>query len=78
MISLQNRLWICAQNDDGKFISTYAKGAAASEDIAESILPWLAVTYRAGRTNQNDVDTVKETIPNRMKYFNREIAINFP
>jgi len=72
------REWICAENDDRKFISTYARDNPGREDVAESVLPWLAVTYRANRINQNDVNTIKGTIPNRIAYFNRKISIVFP
>jgi hypothetical protein len=72
------REWICAENDDRKFISTYSRDNPGREDVAESVLPWLAVTYRSSRINQNDANTVKRTIPNRISYFNRKLSITFP
>lgn len=72
------REWICAENDDRKFISTYSRDNPGREDVAESVLPWLAVRYRSNRINQNDVNTIRSTIPNRMSYFDRKISIRFP
>ena len=72
------REWICAENDDRKFISTYARDNPAREDVAESVLCWLAVKYRSNRIDQNSVSTIKRTIPNRMAYFDRKISIRFP
>lgn len=72
------REWICAENDDRKFISTYSRDNPGREDVAESALPWLAVRYRSNRINQNDVNTIRSTIPNRMAYFDRKISIRFP
>jgi len=72
------REWICAENDDRKFISTYSRDNPAREDVAESVLPWLAVRYKSNRINQNDLNTIRRTIPNRMAYFDRKISIRFP
>jgi len=70
--------WIQAQNDDQNFISTYSRDNLESEDVAESVLPWLAVRYRSNRINQTDANTITSTIPNRMAYFDRKISIKFP
>ena len=40
--------WLAAQTADGGFISTYARDNPTREDVAESVLPWLAVRYRSG------------------------------
>ncbi|MFW6224442.1 MAG: hypothetical protein ACOC4R_02150, partial [Bacteroidota bacterium] len=61
--------WIEAQDIDGAYISTYAKDYPEREDIAESFLPWLAVRYRRDRISDDDYNTITETIPNRLKYF---------
>ena len=78
LISLQAREWICAENKDGNFISTYARDYPDREDITESVVPWLAVTYRSSRMDQAKVDTVKKTIPNRISYLTGKISIIFP
>ncbi len=61
--------WIIAQGLDPNFISTYAKENPEREDIAESFLPWLAVRYRSDRISEADYNTIIQTIPNRLSYF---------
>lgn len=61
--------WIAAQSADGVFISTYARDNPTREDIAESLLPWLAVRYRSARISQSLATTIQQAIPNRMAYF---------
>ncbi|MEA1887268.1 MAG: T9SS type A sorting domain-containing protein [Bacteroidota bacterium] len=61
--------WINAQTLDGTFISTYARDNPEREDIAESFLPWLAVRYRSDRISEDDYNTIVQTIPNRLQYF---------
>jgi len=66
--------WINAQNLDEEFISTYAKDNPTREDIAESFLPWLAVRYRQSNISESDYNSIVQTIPNRLAYFDN---INF-
>ena len=73
-IYLKKREWICAQNIDGKYISTYAKDKP-QEDLAESILPWVAITYRAERQKKNTIKTIRKTIPNRLRYFDQKLSL---
>lgn len=61
--------WISAQNLDDEFISTYAEANPTTEDIAESFLTWLAVRYRADVISSQDYNTITQTIPNRLSYF---------
>jgi hypothetical protein len=61
--------WVAAQNADPTFISTYARDNPQREDIAESVLPYLAATYRRARISQQLFDTITTTIPNRNAYF---------
>lgn len=61
--------WITAQELDGAYISSYAKDYPEREDIAESFLPWLAVRYRRDRISEDDYNTIIQTIPNRLQYF---------
>jgi len=72
------REWICAENDDRKFISTYSRDNPAREDVAESVLPWLAVKFRSNRISQNDASKIRRTIPNRIAYFDKKLTIVFP
>lgn len=64
--------WIAAQKADDSFISTYARDYPQQEDVAESFLCWLAVTYRSDRISEKDADKIKKTIPNRIAYFDRQ------
>lgn len=66
--------WINAQNLDGEFISTYAEDNPTTEDVAESFLPWLAVRYRQSNISASDYNTIVQTIPNRLAYFD---SLNF-
>ncbi len=61
--------WVEARELDGAYISTYAKDYPEREDIAESFLPWLAVRYRRDRISDDDYNTIIQTIPNRLQYF---------
>jgi len=61
--------WIAAQAKDVNFISTYARDNPRTEDVAESFLTWLAVRYRSTRITQALANTILQTIPNRMAYF---------
>jgi hypothetical protein len=64
--------WRAAQAADPEFISTYAESNPTREDIAESFLTYLAIRYRADRISQADYDTITQTIPNRIAYFDAQ------
>lgn len=70
--------WLAAQSADGEFISTYAADYPNREDIAESFLMYLAVHYRADRISQALKETVSQTIPNRIAYFNDQAFDLYP
>ena len=61
--------WLAAQAADGEFISTYALNHPGREDIAESFLPYLAVRHRSDRISPSLANTIAQTIPNRIAYF---------
>ena len=61
--------WLSAQAKDVNFISTYARDNPAREDVAESVLPWLAVRYRASRISSAQITKIQRAIPNRLAYF---------
>ena len=63
--------WRTAQMADGHFISDYARDYPEQEDIAESFLPYLAVRYRSNRISPFYEQTVLETMPNRIAYFDQ-------
>ncbi len=66
--------WLAAQVADGAFISTYARSHPLREDVAESVVTWLALRYRTDRISGADEQTIADTIPNRLAYFDRVIA----
>lgn len=70
--------WLAAQTADGTFISTYARDFPDREDIAESFLPYLAIRYRPDRISQSLADTILQTIPNRIAYFDNQSFNMYP
>jgi len=60
--------WLAAQSADNVFISTYAQDFPMREDVAESVVPYLAVRCRADRISVSLRDTILNTIPNRIAY----------
>ena len=70
--------WLAAQTADGEFISTYARDFPDREDIAESFLVYLAVRYRSDRISQSLENTILQTIPNRINYFDNQSFNMYP
>ena len=61
--------WVEARQADGVAISTYARDNPATEDVSESLGPYLAVRHRADRIPSETADAIRATMPNRIKYF---------
>lgn len=70
--------WLAAQNNDNNFISTYGRDYPNREDIAESFLTYLAVEYRSDRISQELFNSIVQTIPNRINYFNNQSFNMYP
>ena len=70
--------WLDAQIADCEFISEYARDNPIREDIAESYLPYLAVTYRSDRISPGLKKTIENAIPNRIKYFDSQNFNMYP
>ena len=64
--------WLAAQRADPTFISTYARDNPTREDVAESVLPYLAVRHRADRVSQAYRETAARAMPNRMAYLDAQ------
>ena len=64
--------WLAAQEADSVFISEYARDHPGREDVAESILPYFAVRYRAERLPEADRSAILTAIPNRLAYFDEQ------
>jgi len=60
--------WIEARNADGVAISTYARDNPTTEDVSESLGPYLAVRFGADRVPVATLDTIRAAMPNRIKY----------
>jgi len=63
--------WLAAQAADPEFISTYARDNPTREDVAESIVTWLAVRHRSSRITATLSNTIATTIPRRLAYFDQ-------
>ncbi len=60
--------WLAAQTADGAFISTYARDNPTREDVAETMVPYLAQRFRADRLTPAAVASIRGAIPNRLRY----------
>ena len=60
--------WITAQEHDGQYISSYARDNPATEDLAETFPLCFALKYKASVLSEDVIQTIKETIPNRLIY----------
>lgn len=70
--------WLAAQSADEEFISTYARDNPTREDIAESFLLYLAVRHRSDRISQSLAETISQTMPNRLSYFDNQPLDLYP
>lgn len=61
--------WLSTQAKDVNFISSYARDNPEREDVAESVLAWLAVRYRADRIDPAQIAKIQQAIPSRLAYF---------
>ncbi|MEM8896810.1 MAG: hypothetical protein AAGC85_01840 [Bacteroidota bacterium] len=61
--------WKEAVEADPTFISTYAKDHPNREDVAESILLYLAATCKADRISESMLNKISTAMPNRIQYF---------
>lgn len=61
--------WLAARAADPAFISTYARDNPMREDLAESLLLWMAIRKRPGRVDVELLRTILTVMPNRLAYF---------
>ena len=71
----QSGKWKKAQQLDPLFVSSYAKGSPKSEDVAESIVPWMKVRSNPKLSQSQKIN---QTIPNRLAVFNDLICSKYP
>jgi hypothetical protein len=69
--------WHSAKIDDGKAISQLAADRS-NEDVAESVLAYLGTRYRANRIPASVEQTIMNTIPNRIDYFDFRGFVMYP
>lgn len=60
--------WLAAQEADGNHISQYAADNAGTEDLAESLVPFIAVQYRSDRITDFLEALIRKAIPARIEY----------
>lgn len=60
--------WQAAQQSDNCFISTYAEDNPVREDLAESVVPYIAVRLRSDRITAGMRNTIEGSIPARLTY----------
>jgi hypothetical protein len=60
--------WLAAQALDGGFISIYGRDNSTREDLAESVVPWLATRCDSGRLTSGLAATAAAIIPARLAY----------
>lgn len=63
---------LAAQKADDTFISTYARDNPTSEDVAESLVPWLAVRLHPSRVLADIRAKIEQAIPDRLAYFDAQ------
>lgn len=66
--------WKAAQAADSDFISSYARDHPDREDMAESMLPAYGVLIHPNRISAMQRDTIRETMPNRLAFFEALLA----
>ena len=59
--------WQKAAKADKFYITEYAKSKPNREDIAETIVPWIAVRCKSDRLKKDEYKKIVEGIPNRLK-----------
>lgn len=66
--------WIEAQRQDAAFLSNYGRDHPTREDLAESLLLCFGVSERPDRLPVGTEWAVRETIPARLAWFEKQLA----
>ena len=74
--SKNQSIWINAQKKDNASISKYAEKNPNREDVAESIVAWVASRCKKARISKSAYKEINNTIPNRLKVLDDLIYIN--
>ncbi len=70
--------WLASQKKDARFISKYAEENPLREDIAESVIPYLAIRFRPERITAKQIDLITSAIPARIAFFDALKPTAFP
>ena len=70
--------WLAAQKKDARFISKYAEENPRREDIAESVIPYLAIRFRPERITPQQIQSITAAIPARIAFFDALKPASFP
>jgi hypothetical protein len=70
--------WKNAQRVDCQFISFYALENSLREDVAESYLAYFAVRYASKRISKKMINTIENTMPERIKFFDKQKQNIYP
>ncbi|MCP4922561.1 MAG: hypothetical protein GY915_00820, partial [bacterium] len=60
--------WLAAQAADATWLSRYGELNPTREDLAETIGPYLALTFRPEILPPGAAELLRATIPNRIRY----------
>lgn len=61
--------WVAAQSEDGIFVTAFARDNPRVEDFAEVAWAWFVARCVPDRVHSAIVRAIKESIPNRLAYF---------
>lgn len=61
--------WIAHRTKDPTYISTYARDHPRREDVAESIVPYIAIRFRKERISDDMHYVISKIMPNRIQFF---------
>lgn len=64
--------WVAAQDEDDRFISQYAMEHPVREDLAETLVPYIAVQYRSDRITDFLEAVIRDAIPARIDYLDAQ------
>lgn len=64
--------WLAAQASDNEFVSTYARDNPTREDVAETLVPWLAVACRPAVLEPAQVAAIRAAVPARLAYLDAQ------
>jgi hypothetical protein len=62
----ESEAWLDAQAADGAFISDYAQEHPAREDVAETVVPWIAVCCGESRVDTDTEAAIRRLAGNRL------------